>query len=65
MFSNGVAEHFLISLQLPCIALRDSEILLFKTRTNSLGKFDEIVVSQDGVTKYCSIEAISRLIRAE
>jgi hypothetical protein len=65
MFSNSVAEYFLISLQLPCIALRDSEVLLFKTRTNSLGKFDELVVSDDGVAKHYSIEAISRLIRAD
>tara|TARA_R110001592_G_scaffold97408_2_gene279003 strand:+ start:4056 stop:4448 length:393 start_codon:yes stop_codon:yes gene_type:complete len=65
MFSNGLTEHYLISLQGPCAALRGSEILLFKTRTNSLSKFDELVVPEDGVAKHCSIESMSRLIRAE
>ena len=65
MFSNGVAEHYLISLQRPCTALRGSEVLLFKTRTNSLSKFDELVVPEGGVAKHCSIESMSRLIRAE
>lgn len=65
MFSNGISEHYLISLKNRCDQLRSTEALVFKTRTNTLTKFDEIIVPEAGVSKRCSIESISKLDRAE
>ncbi|MBW2941893.1 DUF6491 family protein [Zhongshania aquimaris] len=61
MFSNGLSDHYLISLKNACSELRSSETLAFKTRTSTLTKFDVVIVPQSGVNKRCSIESISRL----
>ena len=65
MVSNCISEHYLISLKNRCDQLRSTEALVFKTRTNTLTKFDEIIVPETGVSKRCSIESISKLDRAE
>jgi len=65
MFSNGLSDHYLISLKNACGELRSSETLAFKTRTSTLTKFDVVIVPQSGVDKRCSIESISRLTPAD
>lgn len=65
MFSNGLAEQYLVSLKTNCRQLQSSETLLFKTRNSALSKFDEVIVPESGVSKHCSIESISKLHRTE
>lgn len=65
MFSNGISEHYLISLKNRCSGLSSTEAVLFETRTNVLTKFDEVIVPASGVPTHCSIESISRLTPAE
>ncbi|MDF1691841.1 MAG: DUF6491 family protein [Zhongshania sp.] len=65
IFSNGISEHYLVSLNRPCADLRGSQQLAFKTRTNILTRFDEVLVPSDGLPIRCGIEAISKVYRSQ
>ncbi len=63
LFSSGPTHAYLISLKSPCTELRSVENIAFRTRTESLTPFDDIIVPTSGVPRYCAIESIQKLYR--
>ena len=63
LFSSGPSHAYLVSLKTPCSELSSVENLAFRTRTESLTPFDQIIVSTSAAPRYCAIENIQKLYR--
>lgn len=65
LFSSGPTHAYLISLKTPCSELSSVENLAFRTRTESLTPFDQIIVSTSATPRYCAIDNIQKLYRED
>ena len=65
VFSNGEAEHYLLSLRANCSALRSAEKLEFKPISDALTRVDDVIVSNSEALARCTIETISKVYPSE